>query len=86
MVGKKQFQDSELGINFFDIQPSKLKSLQFLPSTLMMVTDQWQKEDVSSVRGFLLAIDDSFETGSLLGEQQYSSQCQNTCWPVPRGK
>ena len=26
------------------------------------------------------------EAGSLLGEQQFSIQCQNTCWPVPRGK
>lgn len=25
-------------------------------------------------------------TGSLLAEQEYSIQCQNTCWPVPRGK
>ena len=27
MVGKKQFRDSKLGINFFDVQLSKLKPL-----------------------------------------------------------
>lgn len=39
MVGKKQFQDSELGINFFDVQPSELKSLQFLPPIAVYIDD-----------------------------------------------